>query len=191
MIEIDGVKRQVYVKLTDKDYMLSIINGTVGRGEYKHTTGEIFIVEVVVVRMGYKKIRVENLPPEVLDDALRTSLAPFGQGLEFKTRCGRGTTGIQSLTAFGKYPCFSHNMYCRILWSLNIECSYLMKVNTPLVMDAATLAIFTRHATGGKERRTYHPQRTRDMRRLRRSSPLPRNNHGTTCKAKEIPQSNV
>jgi hypothetical protein len=39
MIQIHGIKRQVYVKLTDKDYMLSIINGTGERGKYN--TGEI------------------------------------------------------------------------------------------------------------------------------------------------------
>jgi hypothetical protein len=35
MIQIDGIKRQVYVKLTDKDYLLSLINDTGERGEYK------------------------------------------------------------------------------------------------------------------------------------------------------------
>jgi hypothetical protein len=74
----------VYVKLTDKDYMLSIINSTGGRGEYKHTTGEISIVEIAVAGMGNKKIRVANLPPERLDDALRTSLVPFGQVLDIQ-----------------------------------------------------------------------------------------------------------
>jgi hypothetical protein len=32
VIQIDDIKRQVYVKLTDKDYMLSIINSTGGLG---------------------------------------------------------------------------------------------------------------------------------------------------------------
>jgi hypothetical protein len=63
MIQINGIERQVYVKLTDKDCMLYIINGTGGHGEYKHHTGEISPVEIAVVGMGYKKIRVPNLPP--------------------------------------------------------------------------------------------------------------------------------
>jgi hypothetical protein len=79
MIQIDGIKRQVYVKLSKKYYMLSIINGTRGRGAYKHHTGEISPVKVAVARMSYKKILVANLPPEVLDDTLRDALAPFGQ----------------------------------------------------------------------------------------------------------------
>ena len=34
--------------------------------------------------MGYKKIRVANLPSEVLDDTLRTTLVPFGQVLKIQ-----------------------------------------------------------------------------------------------------------
>jgi len=84
MIQIDVIKRQVYVKLTDKDYKFSIINSTRGHGENKHHTREIFPVEIAVAGMGYKKIRVTNLPPEVLDDTLRATLAPFGQVLNIK-----------------------------------------------------------------------------------------------------------
>ena len=84
MIQIDGIKRQVYVKLTDKDYMLSVINGTGGRGAYKYQTGEISPVEIAIAGMGYKKIRFANLPPEVLDDILRAALAPFGQVLDIQ-----------------------------------------------------------------------------------------------------------
>jgi hypothetical protein len=104
MIQIDGIKRQVYVKLTDRDYMLSTINDTGGRGEYKHTTGEISIVETAVARMGYKKIRVANLPPEVPDDTLRTSLAPFGQVLDIQNEMWARTyryivaTGVRLVT---------------------------------------------------------------------------------------------
>jgi hypothetical protein len=64
MIQNDGIKRQVYVKPNDRDYVLSIINETGRRGEYKHTTGDISIVEIAVAGMGYKKIRVANVPAE-------------------------------------------------------------------------------------------------------------------------------
>ena len=84
MIQTDGIKRQVYVKLTDKDYLLSIINNTGGQGEYKHHTGEISPVEIAIAGMCYKKIRVANLPPEVLNDTLRAVLAPFGQVLKIQ-----------------------------------------------------------------------------------------------------------
>jgi hypothetical protein len=81
MIQIDGIGRQVYVKLTEKEYMLPIIHGTRGHGEYKHLTREIFPVEIAVAGMDYKKIRVANLPPEILDDTVR---AAFGQVLNIQ-----------------------------------------------------------------------------------------------------------
>jgi len=83
-IQTDGVKRQVYVKLTDKDYMSSIINSTGGSGAYTHHTGEISRVEIAIAGMGYKKLRIANLPHEVVDDTLRTTLAPFGQVLDIQ-----------------------------------------------------------------------------------------------------------
>jgi hypothetical protein len=36
-------------------------------------------VEIAVAGMGYKKLRVANLPPEVLDDTLKNALTPFCQ----------------------------------------------------------------------------------------------------------------
>ena len=79
--------------------MLSIINNTGGQGEYKHHTGEIFPMEIAIAGMVYKKIRVANLAPEVLDGTLRAALAPIGQVLNIQTRCGRRRTGTPSLTA--------------------------------------------------------------------------------------------
>ena len=83
-IQIDGIKRQVYVKLTDKEFMSSLINSTGGSGAYTHHIGEISRVELAVAGMGYKKLRIANLPPEVVDDTLRTTLAPFGQVLDIQ-----------------------------------------------------------------------------------------------------------
>jgi len=51
---------------------------------YKHHTGEIFPVEIAVAGMGHKKIRVANLPPEILDDTVRDAFAPFGQVLNIQ-----------------------------------------------------------------------------------------------------------
>jgi len=59
--------------------MLSITNSTGGSGAYTHHTGEI-------VGMVYKKIRIANLPPKVLDDTLRAALAPFDQVLDNQMR---------------------------------------------------------------------------------------------------------
>jgi hypothetical protein len=73
MIQIDDIKIQVYVKMS-----------TGGQGEYKLHTWEISPVEIAVAGMGYKNIRVANLPPEVLDDTLRATLTSFGQVLNIQ-----------------------------------------------------------------------------------------------------------
>ena len=46
MIQIDGTKRQVYIKMTDIEGVQDIKQGTCGQAEYKHTNGEISTVRV-------------------------------------------------------------------------------------------------------------------------------------------------
>jgi len=62
----------------------SIIRSTEGNGTYLHHTGEVSHVEKAVAGMGYKKLRVANLPPEILDDTLKTALTPFGQIIDIR-----------------------------------------------------------------------------------------------------------
>ena len=102
--QIDGIKRQVYVKLTDKEYMSSIINSTGGSGTYTHHTGEISHVEIAVAEMGYKKLRIANLPPELVDDTLRNPLPHLAKYWTFKIRSGRRPIGSLTITAFDRLP---------------------------------------------------------------------------------------
>jgi len=55
MIQIDGVRRRVYIKFTDEEYMNKILQGTEGHLEYKHDNGEISQVQIVIAGMGTKK----------------------------------------------------------------------------------------------------------------------------------------
>ena len=84
MIQIDGTKRQVYIKMADIEGQQDIIQGTDGQSEYKHTNGEIATVSVNMAGMGTRKIRIANLPPEVPEDTLRASLAQYGKILSVK-----------------------------------------------------------------------------------------------------------
>jgi hypothetical protein len=84
MIQIDGTKREVYIKMTDIENVQDIIQGTGGQAEYKHTNGEISSVSVNMAGMGTRKIRIANLPPEVAADTLRASLAQYGKILSVK-----------------------------------------------------------------------------------------------------------
>ena len=72
------------------------------------------IVEIAVAEMGYKKIGVANLPPEVLDDALRTFLAPFGQGLDIQNETWARTYRYTIANGIRQVSICSH-MYRRIL----------------------------------------------------------------------------
>ena len=44
MIQIDGTKRQVYIKMTDKTSVQALLWDTNGQAEYKHLTGELSLV---------------------------------------------------------------------------------------------------------------------------------------------------
>jgi len=46
MIQIDGVRRQVLIKLIDNEKVMTILRQTAGQVEYKYLTGEVFQVTV-------------------------------------------------------------------------------------------------------------------------------------------------
>jgi hypothetical protein len=79
MIQIDGIKRHVYIKLTDNEAVLTLLRDTAGQAEYKHPTGELTIVNITLAGLGTKLVRIANLPPEVSNDTLRVALVPFGK----------------------------------------------------------------------------------------------------------------
>ena len=84
MIKIDGIKRQVYLKMTDIEGAQDIIQGTGGHAEYKHANCEISTVRINMAGMCTRRIRIANLPPEVGEDTLRASLAQSGKILSVK-----------------------------------------------------------------------------------------------------------
>jgi hypothetical protein len=63
MIQIVGAKRQVYIKMEDKQSVRALLRDTGGQAEYKHNNGTITIVNLHIAGMGSKTIRVANLPP--------------------------------------------------------------------------------------------------------------------------------
>jgi len=79
-IQIDGIKRQVYIKLINNANVQALLRETNGQAEYKHHNGVLSIVNIAVAGMGIKRVRIANLPPEVRvrEHAIRTALTPFG-----------------------------------------------------------------------------------------------------------------
>jgi hypothetical protein len=79
MIQVDGIKRQVFIKLVNNESMQRILKDTNGEAKYKHHNGEVTTVGITVAGLGTKRVRIANLPPGVPDAALTTLLAPFGK----------------------------------------------------------------------------------------------------------------
>ena len=67
--------------MVDSDFFLAVLRDIGGQAEYKYPTGELSIVNLVMAGVGTKHIRVASLPPEVPNDTLRATLAPFGKVL--------------------------------------------------------------------------------------------------------------
>jgi hypothetical protein len=88
MIQIDGIKRQAYIRMGDSESVLALLRDTGGQFEYKYPTGELSIVSLAMAGMGTKPIRIANLPPEVPNDTIRARLAPFGKDLDIQADMG-------------------------------------------------------------------------------------------------------
>ena len=78
MIQIDGIRRQVYIKFFDLSSVHDILSATNGETVYKHVTGEISPVKLVEAGMGSKRVRLANLPPEVSNNNVRVAMSNFG-----------------------------------------------------------------------------------------------------------------
>ena len=78
MIQIDGIRRQVYIKFIDLSSVHDILRVTNGEIVYKHVTGEISTVRLMEAGMGSKRVRLANLPPEVSNHNIRVAMSNFG-----------------------------------------------------------------------------------------------------------------
>jgi len=65
MIQIDGIKKRVFIKLIVNAYVQTLLRETNGQAEYKHHKRILSIVNIPIAGMGTKRVRITNLPPEV------------------------------------------------------------------------------------------------------------------------------
>jgi hypothetical protein len=84
MIQIDGPRRQVYIKFISAERLQSKLQDIQEQQEYKHENGEISIVTVELAGMRVRRIRVESGPPEVQDRVLRDTMSKYGDVKDIK-----------------------------------------------------------------------------------------------------------
>jgi hypothetical protein len=84
LIQIDGARWQVFIKLTDSEKVHAVLRDTEDKVEYKYPTEEISLVSIALAGMGTKRVTVASLPPEVPNEALRVSLAPYVEVLDIQ-----------------------------------------------------------------------------------------------------------
>ena len=85
MIQIDRIKRQVFIKMTNIEKVQAVINATGGEIDYTYPTRQISTVTIAVAGLGTKHIRAAILSPEVSHDELRAALTPYGKTVNTET----------------------------------------------------------------------------------------------------------
>jgi len=70
MVQIDGTRRQVYIKFTDFQYLQDLLHST---------TGEISQVKMEMAGMGTRRVRLANLRSETPDSAVSFAFSQYGE----------------------------------------------------------------------------------------------------------------
>jgi hypothetical protein len=78
MIQINGKKRQVFIKVNNAEILEEIITRTLGTLTYEHKEGIISHVKIGMAGLGGRRIRVANLPPEMQRAVISRALETYG-----------------------------------------------------------------------------------------------------------------
>lgn len=78
MIQIDGIRRQVYIKVVDPQKAVDIVAQSYGTRGYIPYTGQHSVVRVSMAALGPRRVRVANSPPELPDNVVQLAFARFG-----------------------------------------------------------------------------------------------------------------
>jgi hypothetical protein len=95
MIQVDGPKRHVCIKFKNTDKLQQILSANKAQHDFKHENGEISKVQIEHAGMGIRNIRIANLPPEVSERAIHSTLSRYGEVKEIKAENGPGITDIK------------------------------------------------------------------------------------------------
>jgi hypothetical protein len=84
IIQIDGNKRHVSIKFADTESLFALLRDTAGQAEYNYSSVELSIENIALAGLGTKRKIFANLPPEVSNDTLRETFAPFGNIMDIQ-----------------------------------------------------------------------------------------------------------
>jgi hypothetical protein len=79
MMQIDGIRRLVYINFVEISYVQDILHATNGTTVYKHISGEISTVRLELAGMGTRRVRIDNVPPEVNNGTICAVLSQYGE----------------------------------------------------------------------------------------------------------------
>jgi hypothetical protein len=79
LVQLDGHKRSVYIKLQDQAAVDNLLRATNGNVQCKHSNGEVSYVQLDSAGMGRRRIRVAYLPHDIPDEVLTSALIPYGR----------------------------------------------------------------------------------------------------------------
>jgi hypothetical protein len=77
-MQVDGVRRKVYLKFVSDQKLYAMLQSTQGKVDFHHESGEVSTVTLDVAGMGVRKVRIANLSPEAPDTAVRVIMSRFG-----------------------------------------------------------------------------------------------------------------
>ena len=89
MVQIDGLRRHVYIKFREPQRMQAILTATQGQENFRHVNGEISKVRIEAVRLEMRRVRVASLPPEVEDKTLKMAMVAYGEIGTFSRKHGQ------------------------------------------------------------------------------------------------------
>ena len=78
VVQVDGPRRQVYIKFKEYRRMQETLMSTNGQGKLRHSNGVISNVRIEAAGLGIKRVRITNLP-EIFDGAIKMGMSKYGE----------------------------------------------------------------------------------------------------------------
>jgi hypothetical protein len=79
MVQIDGLRRHVYIKFREPQRTQAIFTATQGQEDFRYENGEMSKVRIEAVGLAMRRVKVASLPPEAEDKTLKMAMGAYGE----------------------------------------------------------------------------------------------------------------